>query len=101
MFISMSSNTSASEVPLDLASEASVRAFAGEQLAHKLCCNALHCRAAACVCVHALPALHDARIAAAARSAGFGVVLESRPTLTDVLAALKSSDELRCQGPSR
>ena len=42
-----------------------------------------------------------ARIAAAARSAGFGVVLESRPTLPDVLAALKSGDELRRQGPSR
>ena len=42
-----------------------------------------------------------ARIAAAARSAGFGVVLESRPTLSDVLAALKSGDELRRQGSSR
>ncbi len=35
-----------------------------------------------------------ARIAAMARNAGFGVVWESRPTLQDVLAALKSTDEL-------
>ena len=35
-----------------------------------------------------------ARIAASARDAGFGVVWESRPTLSDVLAALKSRDEL-------
>jgi len=42
-----------------------------------------------------------ARIAGAARSAGFGVVGESRPTLPDVLAALKSNDELRRQGTSR
>ena len=33
------------------------------------------------------------RIAAAARSAGFGVVTESRPTLSDVRAALESHDE--------
>jgi uroporphyrinogen-III synthase len=39
-----------------------------------------------------------ARIAAEAKSAGFGVVLESRPTLSDVLATLKSADELRRQG---
>ena len=51
--------------------------------------------------VHGHALATHARIAAAARSAGFGVVLESRPTLPDVLAALKSSDELRCQGPSR
>ncbi len=51
--------------------------------------------------VHGHALATHARIAAAARSAGFGVVLESRPTLSDVLAALKSSDELRCQGPSR
>ncbi len=30
------------------------------------------------------------RIAAAARAAGFGVVQESRPTLTDVVASIKS-----------
>ena len=39
-----------------------------------------------------------ARIAVEAKSAGFGVVLESRPTLSDVLTALKSIDELRRQG---
>ncbi len=42
-----------------------------------------------------------ARIAAAARGAGFGIVCESRPTLPDVLAALESNDELRRQGPRR
>jgi uroporphyrinogen-III synthase len=42
-----------------------------------------------------------ARIADAARSAGFGFVCESRPTLPDVLAALESNDELRCQGTNR
>ncbi len=51
--------------------------------------------------VHGCALATHARIAAAARSAGFGVVLESRPTLPDVLAALKSNDEHRRQGPSR
>lgn len=34
-----------------------------------------------------------ARIAAAARAAGFGVVLESRPRLPDVVASIKSTNE--------
>ena len=36
-----------------------------------------------------------ARIASSARAAGFGAVLESRPTLSDVVAALESWDEPR------
>ncbi len=81
---------SASERDLarEAAADGSVWLFSSAQAVRNLllCLPAQGWGAARALATHA-------RIAQAARSAGFGLVRVSRPTLSDVLAALKSYDE--------